>query len=285
MKNIAIIGYGYVGQGYHKAFPEAVIYDEPKEIGHRNKVNECDLALVSVPTKMLEDGSCDTSIVEEVVSWLETPLILIKSTIPPGTTDRLKERTGKRICFSPEYIGEGKYWVPEWKYPNPTNPLSHGFVIIGGDKEDCSNILDFFIPVLGPSTHVRIISSIEAEIVKYAENSWGAVKVRFANMLRDVCDIYGANWYNVREGWLDDPRVEEMHTAVFKDKKGWSGKCWPKDVMAFIRAIEKVGYNPKLLKLIWNLNIDSVLKSDGKDVHGNPEWASELTKFPESDLV
>lgn len=247
---IAIIGYGYVGQGYHKAFPEAVIYDEPKKIGTREEVNSCDLAIVSVPTPMKEDGSCDISIVDEVVGWIETPLILIKSTIPPGTTDELKKKYNKRICFSPEYMGEGKYYVSPWKYPDPLNPISHSFQIIGGDKKDADEIVEILVEKLGPEKFYYIIESVEAEIIKYMENSWGATKVSFCQEFYDLCQVFGVSYPKVREGFLLDSRVERMHTAVFPKKRKWGGKCWPKDLMAIIRAAEKKGYSMDLLKQV-----------------------------------
>jgi hypothetical protein len=64
-------------------------------------------------------GSLDTSIVEQVVDWIDTPLILIKSALQPGTVDRLTEKTGKKIAVSVEFIGEGKYPIHFWKYPHP----------------------------------------------------------------------------------------------------------------------------------------------------------------------
>ena len=247
---IAIIGYGYVGQGYHKAFPEAVIYDEPKKNGTREKVNKCDLAIVSVPTPMSEDGSCDISIVENVIKWLETPLTLIKSTIPPGTTDVLKKKYNKRICFSPEYMGEGKYYVSPWKYPDPLNPISHNFQIIGGDKKDADEIVGILVEKLGPEKFFYIVDAVEAEIIKYMENSWGAMKVSFCQEFYDLCQVFSASYPKVREGFLLDSRVERMHTAVFPSKRKWGGKCWPKDIMAIIKAADKKGYSMELLKQI-----------------------------------
>lgn len=248
--NIAIIGMGYVGQGYHKVFPEAITYDEPKNIGTKKEVNSCDLAIVSVPTPMKEDGSCDISIVESVIKWLETPLILIKSTISPGTTDKLKKKYNKRICFSPEYMGEGKYFVSPWKYPDPLNPVSHSFQIIGGDKKDADEIIGILVEKLGPEKFYYAIEAIEAEIIKYMENSWGATKVSFCQEFYDLCQKFGASYPRVREGFLLDSRVERMHTAVFPRKRKWIGKCWPKDVMAIIKAGEKVGYSMDLLKQV-----------------------------------
>jgi len=251
--NVAIIGLGHVGKGMLKIFPNAVQFDEPLRIGSRNEVNKCKLAIICVPTPSKKDGSCDTSIVEKSVSWLKTSLILIKSTIEPGTTDRLKKKYKKRIVVSPEFIGESKYWTPP-KYPDPQNPLAHGFLILGGDDKDCSEIADIFLPKVGPSTRIRFMKAVEAEIVKYAVNAHGATRVIFANELRDICEKLGANWHRVREGWLDDPRVEPMHTAVFKNKRGFGGKCFPKDTMALLRVAQKAGYEPILLKAMIKAN-------------------------------
>src|SRR3990167_5561119 len=247
---IAIIGYGYIGQGYHKVFPDAFLYDPFKMLGSKEEANRSDLAVVCVPTPMKEDGSCDISAVEEVVSWLETPLILIKSTIPPGTTDYLKGKYGKNICFSPEYMGESTYYTPPWKYPDPKDPTSHTFQIIGGAKEDADEVVGIMITYLGPDKVYYAIDAIEAEIVKYMENSFGALKVSFCQEFYDICKTFGASYNKVREGFLLDPRVERMHTAVFPKKRKWGGKCWPKDVNAIVKASEKAGYVPELLKQV-----------------------------------
>lgn len=66
---IGIIGYGHVGTAMHQLFSDAVVYDKYKNIGTQEDVNQCDVAFICVPTPMSEDGSCDTSIVEEVIQW------------------------------------------------------------------------------------------------------------------------------------------------------------------------------------------------------------------------
>jgi nucleotide sugar dehydrogenase len=252
---IGICGYGYVGRAFGEMFGDWVseIYDP---ITHPLKTcfENCDLTIVCVPTAMKDNGQCDTSLVKEAVRYIKSPLILIKSTVEPGTTNALIKETKKQIAFSPEYIGEGKYFTPPWEYPDPLNPISHGFMVLGGSRQTTEKIAQIFVKKMGPHTKFTFLKSKEAECVKYWENIWGAMKVIFCNEMYEYLKALGVSYYRAREGWVADPRVERMHTAVFERARGFSGKCYPKDLSAFIYTIEQAGVNPELLKLIWNLN-------------------------------
>ena len=258
---VAIIGYGYVGKAMHKIFPDALLYDLMADVkfATREQINaECGLAIVCVPTPMIESEAefkkVDLSIVKEVIGWLETPLILIKSTIPPGTTELFCMETGKNICFSPEYVGEGKYQITPWKYMSPTDPTTHEFQIIGGQKEAREKVCQFFINKLGPEKFYYLIDSLEAEIIKYMENSWGALKVIFANEFYQLCKQLGASYITVREGWALDNRVERMHTSVFVDNQGFAGKCYPKDLNGIVARADEAGVDLSLIKAVLRKN-------------------------------
>lgn len=246
---VAIIGYGWVGKAYHKMFPDAVLYDPFSEYEQvrsttKEQVNECDLALVCVPTDSRFNGreyTLDMSIVEEVVSWLDTPLILIKSALQPGTVDRLVERTGKRIAVSVEMVGEGKYFVPFWKYPHAENPTAHSFLIVGGEDETARRCADFLWRKMSPDINIHLTTAIEAEITKMMENTWGAMKVTFANSVYDICEALGANYTRVLQAWGADGRTEKMHMRVMPHKRGWVSKCYDKDVPAFA-SLDKSGF-------------------------------------------
>ena len=257
-KKIGIVGYGYVGKGVFKFFEDKceVIFFDPEIDGSATKeeINTCDLAVVCVPTPMGDGGVCDLSIIKETVNWLETSLILIKSTIPPGTTAKLAKETGKNICFSPEYIGEGGYFVPYWKYPHPTKMKYHNFQIVGGEKEMASQILDYFVRVMGPDAKFFVTDSTTAELVKYMENSFIAAKVTFCNEFYNIAKSFGVNYKELRELWLLDDRVGRMFTAVFPDKRGFEGKCIPKDVSAIVKASEEIGYDAKFIKAVLENN-------------------------------
>jgi len=257
-KKVAVIGYGYVGKGVYNFFKDnfETIYYDPHVEGSASKeeINSCDLAVVSVPTPMGDDGSCDLSIIEETLGWLNAPLILIKSTIPPATTKKLSEKTGKKICFSPEYMGEGGYFVPFWKYADPKDMKKHSFQIIGGEKETASRIADFFVRVMGPDAKFSITDSTTAELVKYMENAFIATKVTFCNEFYNLAQALGVEYNELRELWLLDERMGRMFSAVFPDARGFSGKCLPKDVNAIAKASEKAGYDPKFIKSVLENN-------------------------------
>lgn len=247
---VAIIGYGFVGKAYHKMFPGAVIYDEPQGVGSREEVNTCNLALICVPTDPIvgEDGkvTLDMSIVEDVVSWLETPLILIKSALQPGTVDRLVAETGKKIAVSVEMVGEGKYYVPDWKYPNATDPTKHNFLIVGGGDETARRCADFLWDKMSPDIQITLTTAIEAEITKLMENTWGAMKVTFANVMYDICEDLGANYTRVLQAWGSDGRTEKMHMRVIPGKRGWKSKCFDKDVP----ALASLDYSGMIAKVV-----------------------------------
>lgn len=284
---VAIVGYGYVGKAYGTMFENPVIYDEPEivqywedhktkhnaqvaefnktPLGKKDKqkllktdatgeikkgrqlVNECDMAIVCVPTDLVK-GQLDMSIVEDVVKWIDTPLILIKSALQPGTVDRLVKETGKKIAVSVEMVGEGKYFVPFWKYPDATEPIAHNFLIVGGEDETARRCADFLWAKMSPDINIHLTTAVEAEITKMMENTWGAMKVTFANTIYDICENHGANYTRVLQAWGSDGRTEKMHMRVMPHKRGWRSKCYDKDVPA-LAALDKTGFIKKLVEV------------------------------------
>lgn len=258
--NIAIIGHGVVGRGMSRLFnQDVVVYDPSQGFDNKEVVNKCDLAIICVPTPAREDGSCDISVVEDVVSWLETPLILIKSTVPPGTCAYLTEKYGKKVNFSPEYMGESSYFTPFWKYPDPTRAETHTFVIVGGP--DASRILEPFMERMSVDTKYMAVTAEEAELTKYMENSFFATKVAFCNEFREIAGKFGVDYKKLRELWLLDSRINPNHTLVFEKKRGFGGKCFPKDIKGIISAAESKGYSPTLLKAVVQSN-DEIRKNN-----------------------
>jgi UDPglucose 6-dehydrogenase len=277
MKTV-IIGAGVVGRGMKKIFPDAQFFDPIKECRKNNTilsgfmtkgdVNEfCDFAIVCVPTPLdkAHGYKADLTAIDEVFGWLKVPLVLIKSTVPVGTTDRLRKEKDLRICFSPEYMGESSYYTPP-KYPDPSNPLSHSWVIVGGEKEDASEIIDLFKERMGPETRYETTDAKTAEFVKYMENVFFATKVAFCNELYECARVLGIDYNEARELWLLDPRINRNHTLVFPNKRGFGGKCLPKDLRSFIFQCLIADYDPKLLSQVLSTNNIIRNRSGGRGV-------------------
>jgi UDPglucose 6-dehydrogenase len=117
--NIGIVGHGVVGSVLSRFIRRSpahriVVYDKFQTAHssslHKESVNSCDLVFLCVPTPSDPDGTCDVSAVEECAEWITCPLC-VRSTIPPGTTDRLSAKNGRLVGFSPEYIGEPFSWL------------------------------------------------------------------------------------------------------------------------------------------------------------------------------
>ena len=252
---VAIVGAkGVVGTAYNLMIPDAYLYDI--DLGERQTVNQCDMAVVCVPTNLNDDGQLDMSIVESVIEWLDTPLILIKSALMPGTVDRLVEKTGKNIAVSVEYIGEGNYPVHFWKYPDQLDPRKHSMLIVGGQEATATACAEVLWRKMSPDIKIHIVSALEAEITKLVENSWGAFKVTFANALYSLATKSNANPIRIHQAWTADGRVDAMHTRVVGFDRGWSSKCWDKDVEALATYAESVGANDMsfLINAVLDLN-------------------------------
>ena len=244
-----IVGGGVVGQGMAKLFgPDAVIYDtRPGFCQDKGTVNGCSCVFVCVPTPPRADGACDTSAVEEVVGWVESPLVVIRSTIPPGTTDRLAKETGKRIVFQPEYLGE----TPRHPYRHVED---HGFIVLGGDPRDTSAVADIYKRYFNASVRYFFCDARTAELAKYMENAFFATKVAFVNEFYDIAARLGVSFNVLREIWLADSRINPDHTDVYPDDRGFSGKCLPKDLSAIIALSKSNGYLPLVLSAVSQAN-------------------------------
>lgn len=248
MSETGIVGYGWVGRSMHEMFPDAVVYDAPLEIGSRALINECAVTFVAVPTPNLEDGSLDTNIVEEVVGWCDSEVIVIRSTVQPGTADRLKKQTGKRIVTQPEYLGE-----------TTAHPLldqsERPFMILGGDPQDRRQVIEKFQEVYNANISIRQVTNLEAEVIKLSENRAIAYKVAQAQELYDACEAQGIDYYTIRDAvYGDDPRFNLWHTFVYPDNRGMDSKCIPKDVIAWCAWAESVGYKPAITQAILDKN-------------------------------
>jgi UDPglucose 6-dehydrogenase len=182
---------------------------------------------VCVPTPNRKDGSLDISIVEEVVKDCTSHLIVIRSTVQPGTCDYLEKKYKKNIVMQPEYLGE-----------TVAHPLldetQRRFLIIGGKPENRRKLIELYQSVYNANISIRQVSNMEAEVIKLSENRAIMFKVMQCQELYDACEKNGVDYYTIRDAvYGDDPRFNLWFTFVYPDKRGASSKCIPKDVLAW----------------------------------------------------
>jgi UDPglucose 6-dehydrogenase len=247
---IGIAGYGNIGQYIGSVFGpshEIVPYDPPRGIGTIASLDECDFVFICVPTPSLADGSCDTRAVEDVVSRVTPRQVLIcHSTVAIGTTERLRERYGKRLVFVPEYAGESA----EHPYRNIENQT---FFFLGGDPADTEPVQALFETVFGHGCDYFHVEPRVAEMVKYMENAYLALKVTFCNEFFDLAQAFGVDYEQARLLWTRDFRIGTSHTHV-TEERGYGGMCLPKDVAAVCATAREAGTPLELLETMQRVN-------------------------------
>lgn len=235
---IKIYGFGWVGKGMKSLFPEADVHDP---VLGRTVEHTCDVAFVCVPTPLV-DGKLDTSIVEDVIANAKEDLIIVRSTVNPGTCDKFPD---KNIVFQPEYLGE-----------TANHPLldqkTRPFIIIGGKPENRRRVIELYQKAYNANVTVRQMTNYEAEVVKLTENRAIAFKVAQCQELFDVCEKAGIDYYAIRDAvYGDDPRFNLWFTFIYPNNRGFnSSKCLVKDVPAWCAWAESIGANADVTKLI-----------------------------------
>ena len=275
---IGIVGQGFVGLAVKIGFePHYELetydkYDKDKSTCDNlfDLVMECDVMFVCVPTPMnVKDGSCHTDIVEEVITEineivLETesypyhikPIVVIKSTVPPGTTDRLHSKNrGIDVIFNPEFLTEMNF-IEDFK--------NQSRIILGGIRRGTNKLRQIYSRVFPHATIVKT-GATYAEMVKYFVNCFLATKVSFANEMKQICDGVGIDYDKVVEYATYDERLGKSHWAVPGPDGdfGFGGHCLPKDVSAIVSE-----FGSDLLKSVLDVN-DKVRKNrDWEDMKG-----------------
>jgi UDP-glucose 6-dehydrogenase len=188
----------------------------------------------------------------EVLEWLNTPLILIKSPVGIGSTDNLKQLTNKRIVYSPEFFSD-KQWCN-----NETDKdiINKDFFIFGGDKQDTSEIVDAYMNIAGPCKKYIQISAIDAEMSKYVANAFISTKSIFSYEMKNICKSVGADWNIVRSSWLSDLRMGEHFTSTVNfGTSPLDEEVLFKDLINLEAACFYVGYYCDLINEIIDSNI------------------------------
>ena len=276
---IGIIGQGFVGtavreglKNYHKI--DTFDLDKSKSTCRdiEDLVAASDIIFVCVPTPMKKDGSCDVSIVESVVKDIDDvvncftnkdhKIVVIKSTIPPGTTNRLnKECKNISVIFNPEFLTEA----------NSINDFKNqDRIIIGGPRPSSTKVRQLFYKVF-PKAHIIKTSSTIAEMVKYMTNTFLATKVSFANEMFEICEKLEIDYDKVTEYATYDDRLGKSHWSVPgpDGKLGFGGSCFPKDINAIIELCKNdLDLWPATLIGAWATNLDVRPEEDWKELKG-----------------
>jgi len=262
MKNIGVIGIGMVGSAMKNYFEKQedvklFLYDKFKEIGSYEEVNKADYIFICVPTPYQGD-KCDLSIIEEVFSKLDDDkIVIIKSTVLPGTTHNLQKKYPKlKILFNPEFLTE-QTSEQDMNYPDRQ--------IIGFTPESY-NIAKDVVALLPLAPFERIIPAYVAEFVKYAGNTWFAVKVAKNNELYDLFEKFGGTkeqFISLVNCMSADKRIGRSHLTLFhKGYRGYGGSCLPKDTKALIAYAKSLEVNMPVLESADKYN-DDLVKEQG----------------------
>lgn len=258
MRTLAIVGYGFVGRAIAAGFADCaqLRFHDPAVPGSVPLVDlvQADLVFVCVPTPT-RDGACDLSAVEQVLADLaglacRAPVVL-KSTVPPGTTDRLaREHRALRLLCSPEFLRERSSVADFAATPR---------VILGWpDGRDDPEAHALVHTVFAERFDVPIVDhrATEAELVKVVANALFAVKVSFANELAEFAEAIGVRWNDLRDTLALDPRIVDDHLAVPgpDGERGFGGRCLPKDGRALLHEAAAQGLDLPVVRAALEAN-------------------------------
>jgi UDPglucose 6-dehydrogenase len=246
--SVAVIGMGVVGRAQEKLFGDVVTYDIAREEPYpAGAIAGCEFAVIAVGTPQGPGGHADVSAVRAAIGALPAGLpALVRSTVPPGTTDGLARGCpGRLVAHAPEFLTERS----DGPWPGSADVP---YLILGGSPE----ARQFFRPRLDMSFPGVIweCTATEAELAKYTANLHWAARVTFVNEMARVCAAAGADWEQVRAAWLCDTRVRPAYTAMAGFPPGFGGSCWPKDLAALIAASTEAGYDPVFLRAVSEAN-------------------------------
>ena len=273
---IGIIGVGWVGGQLKRYFEEVrgykpgenlVLYDiDPKRCS--GDITKADVLFVTLPTPRNPiDGSCDFSIISDAIAKIGgEKIIVIKSTVPPGTTEFFQKKYPQhKFLFNPEFLTESRAWE---------DMLRPDRQIIGFTEKslDAAHLVLSVLPKApfmspwGTGTyHQTRITATEAELIKYAGNVYFVRKVNWANALARAAGKLGVNYENVRKAMAADHRIGDSHLDVSHGGyRGWGGYCFPKDLDASIQYSNSSGLPDvyDLLKMDRDFN-ENLLKEQG----------------------
>ncbi|MEI8300059.1 MAG: UDP-glucose/GDP-mannose dehydrogenase family protein [Chlamydiota bacterium] len=226
---------------------------------YTDAVQNCDIAFITVPTPSCENGTANLSYIQEAMknfihAATSYKLVVIKSTVPPGTFFTIKSLIQKTLkeqnksfefdlISNPEFLREGSA-LHDCIYPDR--------VIIGYENPVAlSSIQKLYDPFDLPQDSIIVMDPTSAEMTKYAANAMLATRISFMNELAGLCEKLGANIEQVRIGIGSDKRIgpQFLQAGV-----GFGGSCFPKDIRALKALAHSVSYSTPILKAVEDVN-------------------------------
>lgn len=241
MIKVGIIGCGFIGGALrnwliqHNKNVTMAVSDPQK--GYNDTLEDCDIYFINIHIPTEGDGTQNLSPIKSILKDLPDKPIFIRTTVLPGTCDSLSLEFNKHIYFMPEFLTQR----------TADDDFAHQPMIFCGEEVLLSQI---FV-----GKKYITMSNLEAEITKYAHNVFGAVKVTYFNGIYDICQKLNLNYDKIQQGILLSQYINEMHTYVPgpDGKTGYGGKCFPKDVNAFIEYFKDYPIS-RLIKQTAELN-------------------------------
>jgi UDPglucose 6-dehydrogenase len=271
---IGIVGFGFVGTAVYEFFKDLVdvkVYDLYKKdisVESLNNLLDDRILFVCLPTPMKKSGECDTSIISSVLDNLnnlscnKNTSIVIKSTIPPGSTELfINTYQNLRICFNPEFLTEANF-VDDFK--------NQDRVILGTHEKDYFENLKSLYRLGFPNIDIIHTKPVEAEMVKYVANTFLATKVSFANEIYDICNFLDIDYDTVVDIARIDSRLGDSHWQVPgpDGKRGFGGSCFPKDINALISFCKTNNIELNTIASAWDTNLKVRPEQDWKELKG-----------------
>jgi len=283
-QKIGIVGRGFVGSAVEFGFSpnvgcdvEVKVFDvNPNRSLHtlEETINDSDFIFLSVPTPSNKNGSINIDILDgalndinDVSEKYKENVILIRSTITPGTTRKLQTKYDQlNLLFNPEFLTERS---AKFDFINQSR------FIIGSSSQSMNeyhseSLAGLFRNRFGDSISILETNYETAEMIKYMNNTFFATKVSFLNEMKLLADKCGVVWEDAVDGFIRDGRIGHSHMNVpgHDGKLGFGGSCFPKDIQAMINFGSEHGVDMEVLKGVWNTNLKVRPEKDWEQLKG-----------------